>query len=48
MTRYVRWKDIRAEDVERAGGEEAVATGKQELLAEVQGHRLAEIRVVGE
>ncbi|MFI6456003.1 helix-turn-helix domain-containing protein [Streptosporangium amethystogenes] len=44
MTGYVRWKDIRAEHVERAGGEEAVEAGKQELLAKVQGHRLAEIR----
>ncbi|MFI6734342.1 helix-turn-helix domain-containing protein [Nonomuraea sp. NPDC050451] len=44
MTGHVRWKDIRAEYVSRAGGEEAVEAGKQELLAEVQGHRLAEIR----
>ncbi|MGI5157443.1 helix-turn-helix domain-containing protein [Microbispora sp. CA-102843] len=44
MSGYVRWKDIRAEHVERAGGEEAVEAGKRELLAEVQGHRLAEIR----
>lgn len=44
MTGYVRWKDIRAEHVERAGGEDAVEAGKQELLAKVLGHRLAEIR----
>ncbi|MGN9787165.1 helix-turn-helix domain-containing protein [Nonomuraea sp. ZG12] len=44
MTKYARWKDIRAEHVERAGGEEAVEAGKQGLLAKVQGHRLAEIR----
>jgi DNA-binding XRE family transcriptional regulator len=44
MTGYVRWNDIRAEHVERAGGEEAVAAGKEELLAEVVGHRLAELR----
>jgi DNA-binding XRE family transcriptional regulator len=44
MSSYVRWKDIRAEHVERAGGEEAVEAGKQALLAEVQGQRLAEIR----
>ncbi|WP_405687228.1 MULTISPECIES: helix-turn-helix domain-containing protein [unclassified Streptomyces] len=44
MTGYARWKDIRAEHVERAGGEAAVAKGKQELLAEVLGYRLAEIR----
>jgi len=44
VTKYARWKDIRAEHVERAGGEEVVEAGKQELLAKVQGHRLAEIR----
>lgn len=44
MSSYVRWKDIRAEQVERAGGEVAVAAGKAELLAQVIGHRLAEIR----
>ncbi|QNP63153.1 helix-turn-helix domain-containing protein [Streptomyces genisteinicus] len=44
MTGYSRWKDVRAEHVERAGGEEAVAEGKRQLLAEVLGHRLAEIR----
>ncbi|SCE70334.1 helix-turn-helix domain-containing protein [Micromonospora mirobrigensis] len=44
MSNHVRWADIRAEYVHRAGGEEAVAAGKQELLAEVVGHRLAEIR----
>jgi transcriptional regulator with XRE-family HTH domain len=36
--------DIRAEHVARAGGEEAVEAGKQELLAVAMGHRLAEIR----
>ncbi|GLY01352.1 MULTISPECIES: helix-turn-helix transcriptional regulator [Actinoplanes] len=44
MSSYTRWSDIRAEHVERAGGEQAVETGKQELLATVVGHRLAEIR----
>src|SRR5436309_6595762 len=44
MTGYVRWSDIRAENVARAGGEEAVEAGKQELLAVVIGHRLAEVR----
>ncbi|WP_018349332.1 helix-turn-helix domain-containing protein [Longispora albida] len=44
MTSYSRWKDIRAEHVERAGGAEAVEAGKQEMLAEIVGHRLAEIR----
>ncbi|SCG81139.1 Helix-turn-helix domain-containing protein [Micromonospora rifamycinica] len=41
---YMRWNDIRAEHVERAGGEGAVEAGKRELLAEVVGHRLAEVR----
>ena len=44
MSSYVRWSDIRAEHVARAGGEEAVAAGKKELLAEITGHRLAELR----
>jgi len=44
VTGYTRWKDVRATHVERAGGEEAVEAGKQELLATVQGRRLAEIR----
>ncbi|MCI0688891.1 MAG: helix-turn-helix domain-containing protein, partial [Sporichthyaceae bacterium] len=44
MSGHVRWADIRLEHVARAGGEEAVETGKQELLAEVIGHRLAELR----
>lgn len=44
MTGHTRWQDVRAAHVERAGGEEAVEAGKQELLATVQGHRLAEIR----
>ncbi|MEO3778189.1 helix-turn-helix transcriptional regulator [Micromonospora sp. B11E3] len=44
MSNHVRWKDIRAGYVERVGGEEAVEAGKQELLAQVVGHRLAEVR----
>ncbi|MEV7266264.1 helix-turn-helix transcriptional regulator [Micromonospora aurantiaca] len=44
MSDYSRWQDIRADHVARAGGEEAVDAGKQELLAEVVGHRLAEVR----
>lgn len=44
MSNYVRWKDIRADHVTRAGGEEAVEAGKQELFAQVLGHRLAEVR----
>lgn len=41
---YVRWSDIRAKQVARAGGEDVVQAGKQELLAEVVGHRLATLR----
>jgi DNA-binding XRE family transcriptional regulator len=44
MSSYSRWNDIRAEHVARAGGEEAVKAGKEELLNEVVGHRLAELR----
>jgi DNA-binding XRE family transcriptional regulator len=44
MNSYARWSDIRAAHVERAGGEAAVEAGKQQLLAEVIGHRLAEVR----
>lgn len=44
MNSFVNWNDIRVEHVERAGGEAAVEAGKRELLAEVLGHRLAEIR----
>lgn len=44
MTGYRRWQDVRAAHVERAGGEEAVRAGKEELLAPVRGRRLAEIR----
>jgi DNA-binding XRE family transcriptional regulator len=44
MKGYSRWQDIRSQYVELAGGEEAFAAGKQELLATVVGHRLAEVR----
>lgn len=44
MTSHVAWNDIRTQHVARAGGAAAVETGKRELLAEVVGHRLAEIR----
>ncbi|MDL5158136.1 helix-turn-helix domain-containing protein [Actinomycetospora termitidis] len=44
MSEYVAWRDIRSDYVERAGGEDAVDAGKRELLAEVVGHRLAEVR----
>lgn len=44
MSSHVAWTDIRADHVARAGGEEAVAAGERETLAEVLGHRLAEVR----
>ncbi|GGM36445.1 transcriptional regulator [Micromonospora sonchi] len=44
MNGYARWRDIRATHIQRAGGEQAVEAGKQELLATVVGHRLAEVR----
>jgi DNA-binding XRE family transcriptional regulator len=44
MESFAAWRDIRAEHVHRAGGEAVVEAGKQEMLAEVVGHRLAEIR----
>lgn len=44
MSGFTRWQDIRAEHVERAGGENAVWAGKEELLAVVTGRRLAELR----
>ena len=44
MSGYTRWSDIRAAHVERAGGEQPVEEGKQQLLAAVVGHRLAEVR----
>ncbi|MDT0265366.1 helix-turn-helix transcriptional regulator [Streptomyces sp. DSM 44915] len=44
MSGYTRWQDIRAEYVARAGGEEAVREGKEGLLAELTGRRLAELR----
>ncbi len=44
MTSHVAWNDIRTEHIARAGGEAAGEAGKRELLAEVIGHRLAEIR----
>jgi DNA-binding XRE family transcriptional regulator len=44
VSSYVRWQDIRAEQVERAGGEAVVAAGKAEPLAQVVGQRLAEVR----
>jgi hypothetical protein len=44
MSSHVARTDIRAEHVARAGGEDAVDAGKRQMLAEVLGHRLAEVR----
>ena len=44
MSGHVRWRDIRADQVARAGGEHAVDAAKEELSAEMIGHRLAEVR----
>jgi DNA-binding XRE family transcriptional regulator len=44
MTVHTNWRDIRADYVRKAGGEEAFEAGKRELLAQVVGHRLAEVR----
>jgi DNA-binding XRE family transcriptional regulator len=44
MSGHVRWRDIRAEQVARGGGEDAVQAAKDELLAEMIGYRLAEVR----
>lgn len=38
MNGYTRWSDIRSAHVERAGGEQAVEAGKQELLAALVAH----------
>ncbi|MEV6299730.1 helix-turn-helix transcriptional regulator [Actinoplanes sp. NPDC051861] len=44
MSEYVRWRDVRAQYVAEAGGEEAFEAGKAELVTAVIGHRLAEVR----
>ena len=44
MSGHVRWTDVRAELVEGAGGEDAIEASGQELLAQVVGHRLAQLR----
>lgn len=46
MNSHTRWRDVRADQVERAGGEAAVEAGKRQMLAETVGHRLAEVRRV--
>ncbi len=44
MSGHVRWSEVREQHVARAGGEETVAAARAELLAEVVGHRLGEVR----
>jgi len=39
-----RWADVRADMIEKAGGEEAVAAAREERLAEEVGYKLAELR----
>jgi DNA-binding XRE family transcriptional regulator len=39
-----RWADVRADMIEKAGGEEAVAEAREERLAEEAGYKLAELR----
>jgi len=40
---HTRWSDIREEHIERIGRDE-LEVGKQQMLAEARGWRLAEIR----
>jgi DNA-binding XRE family transcriptional regulator len=44
VSSHAKWSEIRAAHVERAGGEAAVAAGRQELMAQVIGYRLAGLR----
>ncbi|WIN00964.1 helix-turn-helix transcriptional regulator [Actinoplanes oblitus] len=44
MPGYHKWSDIRAEFVEKAGGEEAIAEARRQSQAYVNGYRLAERR----
>ncbi|WP_230418642.1 helix-turn-helix domain-containing protein [Catenulispora pinistramenti] len=44
MANHVKWSDIRAEFIERAGGEEVAAERRAKLRAEMMGYRLAELR----
>ncbi|BCJ30221.1 helix-turn-helix domain-containing protein [Actinocatenispora sera] len=44
MSSQVRWSDLRDEYVEQAGGEAAFRSEKEQVLAELIGSRLAEIR----
>jgi hypothetical protein len=42
MAKYKLWSELRAEHVERAGGEQAVEQGKQKLRADLAASRLPE------
>lgn len=44
MSGHARWSDVRAETVAGVGGEDMLAEAKQELLAQVVGQRLAQLR----
>ncbi|MBB2911724.1 DNA-binding XRE family transcriptional regulator [Streptosporangium becharense] len=44
MTNFPKWSDIRADIVDRSGGEEAVAEARRRNQAYIDGHRLAERR----
>jgi transcriptional regulator with XRE-family HTH domain len=44
MSGHVRWAEVRAGFIAEAGGPEAFEAGKQELMAQVIGARLAELR----
>jgi len=44
MSGHVRWAEVRAGFIAEAGGREAYEAGKQELMAQVIGARLAELR----
>jgi len=46
MSGYTRWDDIRAAHVARAGGEEAVAAGKHQLLTEQSRLRITNRRSI--
>jgi DNA-binding XRE family transcriptional regulator len=44
MSEHVRWSEVRSELVDGVGGEGAVQEVRQELVAQVVGHRLAQLR----
>ncbi|MBW6433217.1 helix-turn-helix transcriptional regulator [Actinoplanes hulinensis] len=44
MTEFPLWKDVRAEFVEKAGGEERITEARRRQQAYIDGYRLAERR----